>query len=152
MTLVADPLGHDTPDKQGVNCLSPWSLSHIAWWKSEEDCNCVRWSFKDYVSTWIIMKSVKTIMVTVFKTIYSYYTCIVLKIMFFLIILALFWRWLFVLKVALFWYFDISNELCFESALKLHTWKRFEDRQIKWVLEMTFRRLKSYIMLVIFSY
>ena len=54
-------------------------------------------------------------MVTVFKTIYSYYTCIVLKIMFFLIRLALFWRWLFVLKVALFRYFDISNELFFKA-------------------------------------
>ena len=90
MTLVADPLGHDTPYKQGVNCLSPLSLSHIAWLKSLEDCNCLEWSFKDYLSPRIIMKSVKTIMVTVIKTLYSYYTCIVLKIIFFLIRLALF--------------------------------------------------------------
>ena len=87
MTLVADPLGHDTPDKQGVNCLSPWSLSHIAWWKSEEDCNLNYYEISQNNNGHCFQDYIFLLYMHCFENyVLSYKTCFVLNVT------SLFWK------------------------------------------------------------
>ena len=83
MTLVADPLGQNTPDKQGVNCLSPRSLSHIAWWKSEEDCNLNYYEISQNNNGHCFQDYIFLLYMHCFENyVLSYKTCFVLKVTF----------------------------------------------------------------------